>query len=92
MGRALGAGLKTRAPMVAAALTGQQALGTWPALGLYLAGEGGAALNRNVTRRMAGKAANAPELAAALEAYRAALNKPSALGPLLPYDSTPLLP
>ena len=49
--------------MVAAAITGQQALGTWPALGLYLAGEGGAALNRDVTKRMGAKAANAPELA-----------------------------
>lgn len=78
--------------MVAAAITGQQALGTWPALGLYLAGEGGAALNRDVTRRMGAKAANAPELAAALEAYRKALSKPSALSPLLPYDPTPLLP
>ena len=45
-----------------AALTGQQALGTWPALGLYLAGEGGAALNRDVTRRMAGRPQTLPEL------------------------------
>lgn len=72
--------------MVAAAITGQQALGTWPALGLYLAGEGGAALNRDVTKRMGAKAANAPELAQALEIYRAALNKPSARSALLPYD------
>ena len=78
--------------MVAAAITGQQALGTWPALGLYLAGEGGAALNRDVTKRMGAKAANAPELAQVLEAYRAALNKPSPLGTLLPYNSTPTLP
>lgn len=78
--------------MVAAAITGQQALGTWPALAMYLAGEGGAALNRDVTRRMGAKAASAPELAAALEAYRKALSKPDAIGQLLPYNPAPMLP
>jgi hypothetical protein len=87
--RSLSAGLKSRAPMVAAAITGQQALGTWPALALYMGGEGVAALNRDVTKRMGAKAANAPELARALEAYRAALNKPSTISPLLPYDPVP---
>lgn len=92
LGRSLGAGLRTRAPMVAAAVTGGQAVGTWPALGMYLAGEGAAALNRGVVKQMGAKASSADDLARALQAYRASLNKPSAMTHLLPYDSTKLLP
>ena len=73
-----------------AALGGATTLGGWPGLGIYLAGEGGAALNRSVNRIAGAKAADGSELAKALEAYRASLSgqKPG----MLPYLSQPLLP
>jgi hypothetical protein len=73
MSRALGSGIRARAPQIAAAVFGQQALGTWPTLALYLAGEGGAALNRNVVGRMGAKAAESNTTADAIEAYRRSL-------------------
>lgn len=88
--RAVGGGLRTRAPAITAAVMGQQALGTWPTLALYLAGEGGAAANRSVLRKMGAKAADSGELARALEAYKASLN--SGGQQAIPYGTSALLP
>lgn len=74
-----------------AALLGSSLGGLDAGLGALALTEGAAALNNNIVRRVGGKAANANELADALEAYRAALNSGKQSG-TLPYLSQPLLP